>query len=86
VQIENGQIIFIEDGPAMEVLDTLRIQWTKEVRRFEPAAVISAPGINVAPSLQVIIRSKNDNEALKSETSQGLGLGSAEPRNSASKA
>ena len=60
VQIEPQEIIFIEDGPAMAVLDSLRIPWAKEIRRFEPAQIISVPSVDVSPALRVIIRSQKE--------------------------
>jgi urease accessory protein UreE len=80
VEIRPGQLLFIEDGPAMEVLDALQIQFTREVRRFEPMKVISSPSVEVSPTLRTIIRSKNAGE--QNEGDQVLAGG--KPRNSAS--
>ena len=57
-QIDAQEIIFIEDGPAMAVLDSLQISWAKEVRRFEPTQIISVPSVDVSPALRVVIRSQ----------------------------
>jgi urease accessory protein len=58
-QIENGQIAFIENESAMAVVKAMGIFWTKEVRRFEPAPVLSAPALNLSPEARVIMRSRN---------------------------
>jgi urease accessory protein UreE len=57
-QIELHEIIFIEDGPAMAVLDSLQIPWIREQRRFEPTQIISAPSVEISPSLRVVLRSQ----------------------------
>ena len=77
-QIERDEIAFIEDGPAMAVLDATQIPWTREVRRFEPVQTISMPGVNISPGLRMIIRSE---ESPANQESAG-----ALPRNSPSSA
>jgi urease accessory protein UreE len=57
-QVEKDEIAFIEDGPVMEVLDTMQIPWTKQHRRFDPAQVISVPSVDLSPALRTIIRSQ----------------------------
>jgi urease accessory protein len=59
-QIDRDEIAFIEDGPAMGVVDALQVRWTREVRRFEPVQTISAPSVNVSPGLRMIIRSQEN--------------------------
>ncbi len=58
-QLSDGEIVFIEDGPPMEVLERLGIPWRKEVRRFEPTPVLSAPVARLAGGFRVI-RSQKD--------------------------
>jgi len=53
-QLGDGELIFIEDGPALEVLDRLRLPWRKEVRRFEPTPVRSAPIAKLAGDFRII--------------------------------
>lgn len=53
VQLENERIAFTEDAVAMAVLETMQIRWRREVMRFEPAVVMSAPTVEVAPQLRV---------------------------------
>ena len=77
-QIEPDEIAFIEDGPAMAVLDALEVPWTREVRRFEPVQTISTPTVNISPALRMIIRSK--------ETSSNQESKDSVPRNSPSSA
>ena len=70
VEVQPGQLIFIEDGPAMAVLDALQIRFTREFRRFEPMKVISFPSVEVSPALRTIIRSQKDapqNDGLQNE-------------------
>jgi urease accessory protein UreE len=58
VQVGAAELVFVEDGPAMAVLDAMQISWTKQVRRFEPVNLVSGPSVNLAPSLRVIVRSQ----------------------------
>lgn len=64
VQIENNQILFIEDGPPMSVLEAMGIRWTRQVRRFEPEQVKSAPAVEVAPDLRVTMRSRRADQEI----------------------
>jgi urease accessory protein len=57
-QIESHEILFIEDGPAMAVLDSLQIPWTREQRRFEPTQIISAPSVDISPDLRIVLRKR----------------------------
>jgi len=82
VEIQPGQIMFIEDGPAMAVLDALQIPFARTVRRFEPMKAISSPSVDLSPAFRTIIRSQN----VGTQRDGDQGLAGEEPRNSASSA
>lgn len=60
-QVTDNEIILIEDGPPLAVLDQLKIPWFKDTRRFEPSPVGSGPGIKLARPFQIIRRESAPN-------------------------
>jgi urease accessory protein len=63
VQFDYMEVVFIEDERAAAVLETMGIPSRKEIRRFEPVPIISAPKVEVAAGQQQIIRSKKEEPA-----------------------
>jgi urease accessory protein len=53
-QIGDGEILFIEDVCAVKVLEFRSMPWKREIRRFEPSHVLSAPVIQRADDLRII--------------------------------
>lgn len=53
-QIAEGQLLFPEDGPALAVLQSMKIPFARETRRFEPQKILSLPRPNVTADVQVI--------------------------------
>ena len=53
-QISEGQIIFVEDGPAMKVLEDLHIDWVRQTRVFEPTPMSCAPAIRTSRQMHLI--------------------------------
>jgi urease accessory protein UreE len=55
-QVTDAEVLFIEDGPPMAVLEQLKVPWNREPRRFEPTPIGAGPGVQVAPGFKVIRR------------------------------
>jgi urease accessory protein len=53
-EIGDGEIAFIQEPRAMDVLSRLSIPWTLESRRFLPTEIISAPSVVANGDLRVI--------------------------------
>jgi urease accessory protein len=53
-QIAGDQIIFPEHATAIRVLEKLRIPWSRELRRFEPADVMAMPSLRVSQNIQTL--------------------------------
>ena len=52
-QIDAGQIIFPEDGPAMATLEKLGLAFTREKRRFRPAATIVMTTVGISTDFNI---------------------------------
>ena len=52
-QIEEDEIIFPEDGPAMAILEKLGLEFTREERRFMPAATSVMTSVALAGDFRV---------------------------------
>jgi urease accessory protein UreE len=57
-QVGEGELIFIEEISAMDVLKEMRISWNKAIRRFEPTAIVSAPAAKLAGEFRVVRQQK----------------------------
>ena len=56
VQVEGEQLIVLPDGPVEELLHALGIEFTSEVRRFEPASIAAPLRAQLASQFQVVVR------------------------------
>jgi urease accessory protein len=55
-QVTDSQVIFIEDGPPLAVLEQLNVAWVRESRRFEPTPIGTGPGVQLSPGFKVVRR------------------------------
>jgi urease accessory protein len=55
-QVTEVEVLFVEDGPPLAVLDQLKIPWSMESRRFEPTPIGNGPGVQLARGFKVIRR------------------------------
>lgn len=69
-QVTEAEVLFVEDGPPMEVLRQLNVAWSRELRRFEPAPVSAGPGVKVSASFQVIRRAQGEPRAERAERAE----------------
>jgi urease accessory protein len=55
-QITEADVVFVEDGPPLAILEQLKTPWARESRRFEPTPIGTAPGVQLAPGFKVVRR------------------------------
>ena len=67
VQLDYMEIAFIENEAALLVMSAMNIPWVKQVRRFEPVPILSAPKTELGPQLEKLIRSGTEVNSLMEE-------------------
>jgi urease accessory protein UreE len=58
VQIKVNQLIFLDNPQAFDAVIRLGLSWQKQVQRFEPETILSAPTAQLSDRFRLISRSK----------------------------
>jgi len=56
VQVTETEVLFMEDGPSLAILEQLKVPWARESRRFEPTPIGAGPGVQLARAFKVVRR------------------------------
>ena len=56
VEVRDREVIFLEDGPVMAILEQRNIPWSREVRRFAPTPITSAPAVKISKDFRTVLR------------------------------